>query len=76
MFHEVTATNLRHQLGELLNEVQYRGDVVLITRAGKPVAAMVDMALYEHIRHMKEELDRLRGDLVALPTDATEATVD
>jgi len=36
---------VRQNLGELLNEVQYRNGKVLITKAGKPVAALVDIAL-------------------------------
>ena len=54
---------VRQNLGELLNEVQYRQDQILITKGGKPVAAMVDIALFDKIRQMRDEFDRLTADL-------------
>ena len=50
MLREATAMNVRQNLGDLLNGVQYRHDNVVITKAGKPVAALVDMATYERMR--------------------------
>ncbi len=52
---------VRNNLGELLNEVQYRGDSVMITKGGKPVAALIDMALFERLRHLDENFTRLRS---------------
>ena len=46
---------VRQNLGELINEVQYRHDRIVITKAGKPVAALIDMNLYERIRQMDDE---------------------
>ena len=43
MIREATAMNVRQNLGELLNEVQYHKDTVIITKAGRPVAAIVDL---------------------------------
>jgi prevent-host-death family protein len=54
---------VRQNLGELLNEVQYRGDSVLITRDGKPVAALVNVTLFESIRQMRADFDRLCAEL-------------
>lgn len=54
---------VRQKFGELLNEVQYRRDRVLITKAGKPVAALIDMALFEKLRKLDEEFERLTGAL-------------
>jgi prevent-host-death family protein len=63
MIREATAMTVRQNLGELLNEVQYRQDQILITKGGKPVAAMVDIALFDKIRLMRDEFDRLTADL-------------
>jgi prevent-host-death family protein len=63
MIREAPAMTVRQNLGELLNEVQYRGDTVVVTKGGKPVAAIVDIALYESIRRMKEDFDRLCAEL-------------
>ena len=42
MITEVNAVNFRQNLGEMLNQVQYRKDSIVITKDGKPVAALVD----------------------------------
>lgn len=47
MIRESSAVAARQNLGDLLNQVQYRNDAVLITKDGKPVAALVDVALFE-----------------------------
>jgi prevent-host-death family protein len=65
MIREAPAMTVRQNLGELLNEVQYRGDSVVITKGGKPVAAIVDITLYENIRRMKDDFDRLCAELAA-----------
>ncbi len=57
---------VRQNLGELLNEIQYRQDQVLITKGGKPVAAMVDVALFDKIRLMRNEFERLSLDLAKI----------
>ena len=63
MIREASATTIRQRLGEVLNEVQYRHDTVLVTEGGKPVAALVDIGLFDKIRLMEAEFDRLTGDL-------------
>ncbi len=60
MIREAPAMTVRNQLGELLNEVQYRGDSVMITKAGKPVAALIDMDLFERLRRLDENFARIR----------------
>jgi prevent-host-death family protein len=62
MIREAPAMTVRQNLGELLNEVQYRNGKVLITKAGKPVAALVDIALFERIRKLDEEFDQMTAD--------------
>jgi len=69
MIREATAMTVRQNLGELLNEIQYRQDQVLITKGGKPVAAMVDVALFDKIRLMRNEFDRLTTDLAKVYRD-------
>ena len=45
MITQTSAVNFRQNLGEMLNQVQYRQDSVLISKDGKPVAALVDARL-------------------------------
>lgn len=63
MITEATAVALRQNLGDMLNRVQYRRDSILITKDGKPVAALVDAAMFERIRRMQERFDALSARL-------------
>lgn len=65
MLREAPAMTVRQRLGELLNEVQYRGDSILVTKAGKPVAAIIDIELFNRLRLLDAEFDRLAGQLRA-----------
>ena len=47
MMIQTSAVAFRQNLGEMLNQVQYRQDHVLISKDGKPVAALVDVKLCE-----------------------------
>ena len=42
MITETNAVSFRQNLGEMLNQVQYRHDSVVINKDGKPVAVLVD----------------------------------
>lgn len=59
MITEVSAVNFRQNLGEMLNQVQYRNDSIVINKDGKPVAALVDAELFARIRRMQERFDTL-----------------
>lgn len=73
MQREATAMTVRQNLGELLNEVQYRHDSIVITKAGKPVAAMVDMATYERMRRKESgEFERLWAEFAKGFDDLTD----
>ena len=80
MRREATAMTVRQNLGELLNQVQYRGDSVVVTKDGKPVAALVDYPLYERIRRMREAFDTLAARLgqvyADVPGETAEAEID
>lgn len=59
MINEVNAVAFRQNLGEMLNQVQYQHDSILIKEDGKPVAALVDAQLFDRIRRFKEHFDAL-----------------
>lgn len=75
MITSATAMTVRQRLGELLNEVQYRRGRIVITKAGKPVAALVDVETFERLRNMDEEFDRLRGEIADAFSGQSEAEV-
>lgn len=60
---EINAVALRQNLGEMLNQVQYRNDSIVIKKDGKPVAALVDAELFGRIRRLRERFDALTGQL-------------
>lgn len=63
MISEVSAVSFRQNLGEMLNQVQYRNDSIIINKDGKPVAALVDAALFARIRRMQARFDALSARL-------------
>ena len=60
---KVSATTLRQRLGTLLYEVQHPRRRVLITKWGRPVAALIDIESFEHLLHLDEEFNRLREEI-------------
>jgi prevent-host-death family protein len=59
MISEATAVSFRQNLGDMLNQVQYRHDSIVIKRDGKPVAALVDARLFERICRLQARFDGL-----------------
>lgn len=59
MITEATAADLRRNLGGMLDRVQHRGDSIVIVEDGKPVAALVGVAMFERICRMRERFDAL-----------------
>jgi prevent-host-death family protein len=80
MISEVSAVNFRQNLGEMLNQVQYRNDSIVINKDGKPVAALVDAELFARIRRMRERFDELSSRIAEayanVPVDDGMAEID
>ena len=69
MITEVSAVNFRQNLGEMLNQVQYRNDSIVINKDGKPVAALVDADLFARIRRLRDRFDALSARVTGAYTD-------
>jgi prevent-host-death family protein len=69
MVTEVSAVNFRQNLGEMLNQVQYRNDSIVISKDGKPVAALVDAELFARIRRMQDRFNALSGRIAEAYAD-------
>ena len=65
MVTEVNAVSFRQNLGEMLNQVQYRNDSIVINKDGKPVAVLVDADLFARIRRMQDRFDELSKRIAA-----------
>jgi prevent-host-death family protein len=80
MITQTSAVNFRQNLGEMLNQVQYRQDSVLISKDGKPVAALVDARLFERIRRMQGRFDalcqRIEAGFATVPQEQGLADID
>lgn len=80
MINEVSAVNFRQNLGEMLNQVQYRNDSIVINKDGKPVAALVDAELFARIRRMQERFDALSARIAeayaSVPVDEGLAEIE
>jgi prevent-host-death family protein len=80
MISEVNAVAFRQNLGEMLNQVQYRNDSIVISKDGKPVAALVDAELFARIRRMRERFDalsvRIAEAYADIPADEGTAEID
>ena len=59
MITETNAVKFRQNLGEMLNQVQYRHDSIIINKGGQPVAALVDARLFARIQRMQTRFDKL-----------------
>lgn len=73
MITETSAVAFRQNLGEMLNQVQFRKDSIVITKDGKPVAALIDAKLFERIRRMQERFDALSARMAQAYADVPEA---
>lgn len=75
-----TGFPFRQNLGEMLNQVQFRHDSVVINKDGKPVAALVDARLFERIRRMQNRFDvlcmRIEKGFAAIPEEDGMAEIE
>lgn len=80
MITEVSAVSFRQNLGEMLNQVQYRNDSVVINKDGKPVAVLVDAELFGRIRRMRDRFDALSNRIAEayaeVPAEAGMAEIE
>jgi prevent-host-death family protein len=78
MIIETSAGDLRKSLGELLEQVQYRHDSIVINKRGKPVAVLIDVPLFKQVQRMRDRFDGLctRVAIGFAQMSATEGVVE
>ncbi len=80
MVTEVNAVQFRQNLGEMLNQVQYRNDSIVVNKDGKPVAALVGAELFARIRALRDRFEqlssRVAGAYADLPAEKGMAEID
>ena len=79
MLKTINALKARRNLGQLLEEVFYRGDQVVIERAGKPMAVVISPSEYEAYRKQREQdmkvFDQIRRRNKGIESEAIERDV-
>ena len=76
MKRTISAVEARQNLGDVLSGVLYRNDEVVIERAGRPVAAVVSMRLYERIVRQRNEMLDLIEKAQSVNADLSEEEVE
>lgn len=69
----VSVSEARQDFAELVNRAAYGGERVLVSRRGKPIAAIVPIADVAFIERMEDDLD-LQDALAALADPANAVT--
>ncbi len=72
----VSAVRARGKLGQMLEEVYYRGDQYVIERAGKAMAAVVPVEQYEQWRRERDAFFELVEELRSRNAKADPAQVE
>ena len=80
MERTITALKARRNLGQLLEEVFYKGDHYIVERAGKPMAAVVPVTEYMQWKERRERffamIDAARERSQDAPAEEVEAEVE
>ncbi len=73
------AREARNRFADLLGRVHYGGETVIVERSGKPMVAVIPVALYERLIAEREArfqvLDRIRARLPEVPPEEVERDV-
>lgn len=79
MVTQVSTREARNNLSDLLGNVHYGNQIVIIERSGKPMVAVIPVAMYEQLVAEREArfqvLDRIRSRLPDLPAEEVERDV-
>jgi prevent-host-death family protein len=73
MIEHIGAREARSKFADLLGNVHYGGQVVIVERSGKPMVAVIPVEMYQQViaeRKVRfQVLDRIRNRLPDVPID-------
>ena len=79
MAKELTALSVRGNLGEILEQVYYRGEEFIIKRGKKPMAVLISPEEFESYKKQRksdmEVFDRIRARAKGIPADEVQSDV-
>jgi len=76
MNQSIGVTEARSKFGELIDQVRYRGDTVVLTKSGKPAAAIVPFELLERLQQEREKLFAVIDEVQANNRDLDDMSED
>lgn len=80
MIRTTNALAARKNFGQLLEEAYYRGDQIIVERAGKPMAVIVSIEEFENWQTEREQdftfLDKIRERTKDIDAEKIEAIID
>ena len=75
----IGARQARNHFADLVGNVHYSGQVVIVERSGKPMVAVIPVEMYERLVAEREArfsvLDRIRNQLPDIPAEEVETDV-
>lgn len=78
----ISTAKARDHLSEIINRARYRGERIILTRRGKPVAAVVPIEDVEALEKLEDRIDvkeaekRLATGEPRIPWDDVKRTLD
>lgn len=76
MKRKMSITEARKQFSDLIEQVRFRGDSYIISKRGKPAAAVVPVQVYENWRRQRAAFfDKVRSTQKAVSLSPEEAEV-
>lgn len=79
MKKEVSAMEARQKFGELLDQIHYRDDQIIIKRADKPMAVLISIQSYQQFLKQRDKdfsvLDKVWSKIPNIPEDETEEDI-
>ena len=80
MHKEISITELRGKLGELLDGVHHNGDRLIVKRANKPLVVIVPIEAYEKMPQQREKafsvLERIWRKVPAVSEEEAQADIE
>ena len=80
MRKEVSTTELRGKLGQLLDGVHRNGDQLIVKRADKPLAVIVPIQVYQEMLQQREKtfsvLDRIWEKVPAVSEEEAQTDIE
>ncbi len=66
MISEISAMDLRKEIGHFLNEVKYRNNSYVIKRGKEEMGAIISIQLFNRLRDLENNYQKINGYLASI----------